>query len=129
MKVRILTPAQQISVSEAEEVVAYGPKGEFGVLPGHAHFVSPLEVGRLVLSKGGQRQVYLVAGGYLEVLGDEVTVAADHVETAKQIHADQAKTRLQELEKKLGGDTLSPEEFCELSQERDLQQARLTVVA
>ncbi len=129
MKLKILTPAQQITATEAEEIVAYGPKGEFGILPGHAHFVTPLAVGRLVFTQAGARHAYLVAGGYMEVLDDEVVVAADQVETAKQIATEPTRTRLGELEKKLGGDTLTPEEFATLTTERDLQQARLSVVS
>lgn len=129
MKLKILTPAQEVTVTEADQVVAYGPKGEFGILPGHAHYVSPLSVGRLVLNRGGKSEAYLVSGGYLEVLGDEITVAADHVETAGQIDATQSQQHLKELEQKLGGDTLEPGEFDQLAKDRDLEQARLSVVS
>jgi F-type H+-transporting ATPase subunit epsilon len=125
MKIRIVTPSKNILEDEAEEVYALGPKGEFGILSGHAHYVSPLAVGRLFYEKGGKRQQFVVAGGYLEVLEDTVLVLADEVEAVEQIDLKASRHALEEVEKSLAAGVLEPGEFQELLEKRDLEQARV----
>ena len=128
MKIHIVTPAAEITVAEAEEVYAYGPQGEFGVLPGHAHYVSPLAVGRLTFNEAGEQHYFMVEGGFLEVLDETVYVLANRVERAGDIDFEFSRSRLTEVEKQLGHETLSPEEYEVLTAERDLQSARLNTL-
>jgi F-type H+-transporting ATPase subunit epsilon len=125
MEIQILTPEKNVVSDSADEVYAVGPKGEFGVLPGHAHYVTPLATGRLFYRSGGERHTYVVQGGYLEVVGEKVLVVADEVESSEEIDRAASEKHLHELEKKLGTDTLPPDEFAQLLQQRDCELARL----
>src|SRR5262245_50641594 len=91
MKIEIVTAYQQIASDEAEEVYAVGRYGEFSILSGHAHYVTPLEVGRLYYRKAGKRSVFVVQGGYLEVQEDKVLVMADRVEKAADLDLNKSK--------------------------------------
>lgn len=128
MELQIFTPEQSILQTQVEEVYATGPKGLFGVLPGHAHYVTPLALGPLYYESKGKTQSLLVEGGYMEVFGEKVVVAADHVEKASSIDKEACRKRLAELDQKLGNATLTPEEFQTLLRERQVVQARLEVV-
>ena len=125
MKIEIVTPYKHIVSDEAEEVYAVGPKGEFGILPGHAHYVTPLETGRLFYRKGGKRHAFAVEGGLLETFEEKVLVMADHVEKAEEIDLPQAKQELEKLEKELGQGNVEPESHEKLQRRRVKEQARI----
>ncbi len=129
MKLEIVTPSKQVLSDEADQVYAVGPKGEFGILPGHAHYVTPLGTGTLHLTQAGQTKTFMVSGGFLEVLQEQVFVLADRVESAEEINLSENQNRLAELEKKLGTDIFEAEEFQNLLAERDLAQARINAVS
>jgi F-type H+-transporting ATPase subunit epsilon len=129
MKIEIVTPYQHLVSDEAEEVYAVGPKGEFGVLPGHAHYITPLAIGRLSYTKQGVKHVFVVAGGFLEVHGEQVTVLADEVEKPGDINAARARAELGRLEEKLAKEPMDPEEFQKTLAHRQKEEARLQVAA
>jgi F-type H+-transporting ATPase subunit epsilon len=62
-----------------------------GILPGHTRLVSELGVGELNVTGGGQDQKYFVAGGYVDVAEDNVTVLVDVVEKPADIDAERAE--------------------------------------
>ena len=124
MKIQIVTPYQNIASDEAEEIYAVGPKGEFGVLPGHAHYVTPLAIGRLYYKKGGKRHAFVVEGGFMEVFEEMAIVMADHVERAEDLDAAKSKQELDKIEKQLS-QTLELEQYEELQKHRIKEQVRL----
>jgi len=127
MKIEIVTPYQNLVSDEAEEVYAQGPKGEFGVLPGYAHYVTPLCVGRLFYTKQGKRVSFVIDGGLMEVFHDRVTVLADQIERAENIDAAQAKAEIQKIDHQLAHDSLEPQVFDAIVKQRDREMARLQV--
>jgi len=129
MKIEIVTPYQNIASDEAEEIYAVGPKGEFGVLPGHAHYVTPLAIGRLYYKKGGKRHAFVVEGGFLEVFEEKALVMADHVERAEELDPAKSKQELDKLEKQLGQGSLEAEQYEQLQRHRIKEQARLQAVS
>ncbi len=48
LQLELATPTRLVVSAEAEEVVAPGSVGYFGVLPGHAPFLTTLGVGELM---------------------------------------------------------------------------------
>ncbi len=129
MKIEIVTPYKHIATDETDEVYATGPKGEFGVLPGHAHYVTPLVAGRLYYLKGGKRHTFVVEGGFLEVFQEKVQVLADEVEKAENIDLGKAKAELEKLENQLGQESLESEEFQKKLRHRDREMARVQVAS
>jgi F-type H+-transporting ATPase subunit epsilon len=63
-------------------VVVPGTEGEFGVLEGHAPFMSTVRDGTLKIYKteGGSPEEIEVQGGFAEVGENGLTVLAEHVE-------------------------------------------------
>jgi F-type H+-transporting ATPase subunit epsilon len=65
--VTLVTPKGSVVAGDIDEIIAPGVDGEFGVLPGHVAFISALRPGVLTVREGGQRQVFAVGAGYLQV--------------------------------------------------------------
>jgi F-type H+-transporting ATPase subunit epsilon len=63
-------------------VVVPGSEGEFGVLEGHAPFMSTVKDGVLKVyrTESGAPDEIVVAGGFAEVGANGLTVLAEHVE-------------------------------------------------
>jgi F-type H+-transporting ATPase subunit epsilon len=80
-------------------VIAPALQGEVAILPEHAPLITPLIAGELRVRKGTDETSYFVAGGFLEVLHDKVTILADAAEHAEEIdvaRAEDARRRAQE---------------------------------
>ena len=67
LKVEVVTPERRLVQMEADEVIAPGAEGLFGVRPGHAPFLSLLMPGPLTVKNGGKTELFFVAGGFVEV--------------------------------------------------------------
>ncbi|HET9518103.1 MAG TPA: F0F1 ATP synthase subunit epsilon [Actinoplanes sp.] len=79
LHVQVVAVEQQIWAGDAEMVIARTTEGELGVLPGHAPLLGQLKEPSQVRVKlaGGEQLTYDVAGGFLSVTGDGVTVLAE----------------------------------------------------
>lgn len=101
LKVEIVTPEKRLAQLEADEVIAPGADGLFGVRPGHAPFLSVLNPGALTVRDGLGTTVYFVSGGFVEVGPLVVRVLADAAETKASIDVEGAKKRVADAEAKL----------------------------
>jgi len=78
----IVTPERSLVREEVDEVQVPGAEGYFGVLPGHAPLLAMLKSGELWYRIGSRRETVPIAGGFVEVLPDRVTVLAEVAESA-----------------------------------------------
>lgn len=77
MTVEILSPEKTLFSGEVQRVTLPGAAGEFTVLPHHAPIISSLTAGRVrYLPAGGAEQSVDIAGGFVEVNADRVSVCA-----------------------------------------------------
>ena len=81
LQVELVSVEEKVWSGEAEMVVARTTEGELGVLPGHAPLLGQLaEPGQVRIKlAGGEQVAYEVAGGFLSVTGEGVTVLAESV--------------------------------------------------
>lgn len=136
MKLSVTTPTGAMVETDADEVIAPGVLGEFGVLPGHIPFLSALRPGVLSFrgkgDKGdGSGHVYAVGEGVLEVARaadgtDKVIVLVERALTAGEIdrtaatkETDAADAELAAWKKDLDG------EWKALASRRAWAQARV----
>lgn len=100
LTVEVVTGERRIyNETDVDKVVARGVEGEFGILPHHIAFVSPLAPGEVRIRKGPQEESLVVFGGFLEVKDDHVIVLADAAERSDEIdleRAQEARRRAQE---------------------------------
>jgi F-type H+-transporting ATPase subunit epsilon len=100
VKIEVVTPTSTALSTEADELVAPGVSGEFGILPGHTPFVSALKPGVLVARKGQKRQVFAVGAGYAEVDGhDKIVVLTQNAVPADDIDTAAAQRELEDAHK------------------------------
>ena len=53
----LVTPERRLITTKVNEMVAEGILGQFGILPGHANYVTSLEPGKLVYLEDGKKQI------------------------------------------------------------------------
>jgi F-type H+-transporting ATPase subunit epsilon len=76
MRLEVITPTAVRLDRRVRRIVAEGPEGFFGMLPGHVDFVSALVPGILVYAtEDGAERFVAVHAGTLVKCGDEVRVA------------------------------------------------------
>jgi F-type H+-transporting ATPase subunit epsilon len=101
VKLEVVTPYGLILSEDVDEVTAAGSEGEFGVLPGHAPFITTLKVGMLSYKKGNEVRYIFVNSGYAEVGPDKVVVLADSAEKSEDIDVERAKAAMNRAEERL----------------------------
>ena len=117
--VDVVSAEQSIFSGEAKFVALPGESGELGILHGHTPLITRIRPGSVRIEKAdGDEEFVFVAGGYLEVQPDRVTVLAD---TAIRGHdldeakALEAKKRAEEAMQNRGTDfdlALAQSEFA-----------------
>ena len=107
MHLEIITAERQVYSDEVDMVIAPGFDGQLGILPMHAPLMTMLKPGELTVRKDGENMYVAVSGGFMEVLGNKVSVLADACERSDEIdeqRAEQAVQRAQELLANRGSD-------------------------
>lgn len=101
MLLEVVTPERLLLSEEVEEVVVPGELGQLGILPGHHPLLAALGIGELVYRKQGREHSVFVAGGFIEVLMDRVTILAGEAELPSEIDLEGAKGQKEEAESEL----------------------------
>lgn len=75
----LVTPERLVRADEVHMVVVPGVEGEFGVMAGHAPFMTTLKDGELKVYKsaGAAPESITVSGGFAEVGDNGLTVLAE----------------------------------------------------
>lgn len=102
-KLEIITPDRMVlSEKGVTSVVAPGAGGYLGVLAGHAPLMTELAVGELDYCKAdGCVDEIAIAGGFMEVSDNKVTILADVAETHDEIDIERAEQALHRAEERL----------------------------
>ncbi len=75
MNLLILSPEKEIFSGSVKSVKVPGSGGQFELLDRHAAIVSSLEKGQVrVILADGSRQNFSISGGFVEMLGNEVSL-------------------------------------------------------
>ncbi|GAB4406807.1 MAG: F0F1 ATP synthase subunit epsilon [Thermodesulfovibrionales bacterium] len=101
LRLEIVTPHGLVFSGDVDEITAAGTDGEFGVLPGHAPFVTTLKIGMLTYKKDNEVGYFFVNSGYADVGPDRVTVLADSAERSEDIDVERAKEAMKRAEERL----------------------------
>ena len=91
LRFEIVTAEQVIYSNEVDVVIAPGIEGQLAILPNHAPLMTTLQPGELVVRRDGEEVAMFVAGGFLEVMGNRVSVLADVAERVEEIDVERAE--------------------------------------
>lgn len=97
----LVSPEKLVFSGEVDQVDVPGAEGDFGVLEGHAPFVTTLRPGILTVHAGGNRQRIVVLGGFAEVSTQGLTVLADMAEAVEDMDRDVVAKHIAEMEEKI----------------------------
>ena len=101
LTLEIVTPDRPLAVEQVDEVVVPACEGYLGILPGHTPLLATLSIGQLWFRKGSQKFFLSIAGGFVEVLPDKVTILAQIAERAEEIDVARAQRAKQRAEERL----------------------------
>ena len=101
LKLTIITPEKIIVDKDVDEVVAPGWLGEFGVLPGHARFITLLNIGELIYNTGGEEEHLAVNWGFAEINQTRMTVLVETAEFDHDIDFKRALAAKQRAEEEI----------------------------
>ncbi|NBB14163.1 ATP synthase F1 subunit epsilon [Caulobacter sp. SLTY] len=74
----LVAPEREVFSGEVDRVDAPGIEGDFGVLAGHAPFMTALREGRVTVVNGSTTRVFDVQGGFADVTPAGLTILAEH---------------------------------------------------
>ena len=102
MTLEIITAERQVYSDEVDMVIVPGFDGQLGILPRHAPLMTMLKPGELMVRKNGAEDMYVaVSGGFMEVLGNRVSILADTCERSDEIDEERAEQAIQRAQERL----------------------------
>jgi len=94
----VVTPDKTVVDQEASFVAFPLYDGEYGVLKGHSPMVGRLGAGELrIKTPGGTTDSYFVAGGFVEVLDDEISLLTTHAYPTSEIDPVEVQREMDEI--------------------------------
>lgn len=100
IRCEIVSQDRIVFQGDVDFVLIPGGEGEMGILPNHSPILSTLKFGVITVRTKTEEQHFTVAGGFVEVQPDQVTVLADAAENVEEIdtqRAEAARLRAEEL--------------------------------
>jgi F-type H+-transporting ATPase subunit epsilon len=96
LRVRLVTPERTLFEGLADTVELPSKTGYFEVLYGHAPLVAELGAGDVIIRGAGENGMLTlnVSWGFVEVLGDRVTILASDALKPEEIDRDRAEQQL-----------------------------------
>lgn len=77
LTVSVISPEATVYEGPASQVIAPAWDGQVGILPGHAPMIVLLGGGELRIDGAGGTQRYQVAGGFMQVVDNRVTILSE----------------------------------------------------
>lgn len=126
LKLEIVTPEKRVVDETVDSVTVPTLTGEAGILPNHAPLISALKPGILSFTNKGTTERLAVAGGFVEVSSDRVSVLTDSAETSADIDVDAARSERDSAEKAMtAAANRSLEETADVRDRLELANTRL----
>lgn len=95
IKLEVVTPKNVLFSASTDMVVVPGGEGDFGVLVGHAPFLSQVRAGTIDIYDGDKISVQVfVEGGIAEVTAERCTILAEEAQMVIDIDKIVAEERL-----------------------------------
>ncbi|MDF2617414.1 MAG: synthase epsilon subunit [Xanthobacteraceae bacterium] len=94
----LVSPERLVYSGTVSEVVVPGTEGEFGVLAGHAPFVSTLKPGILTIKGDGAPRKLFVRGGFAEANPQGLTVLAETAIPLADLRAENLAQMIKDAE-------------------------------
>jgi F-type H+-transporting ATPase subunit epsilon len=101
MRLEIITAERVVYADDVDVVVAPGIEGQLGILPHHAPLMTALQPGELMIRQNGEETYLAISGGFMEVLGNKVTILADAAERSEEIDEARAQEAMERARERM----------------------------
>jgi len=102
IKLKIITHENVIFEGEVDAVYAKGIQGDFGILPNHIPFMTPLAIGVTRVQIGEEKLFFSTIGGAFQFKNNEAIILTEFAQNGKDIDVTQEELAKQEAEARLG---------------------------
>ncbi|TRO97159.1 F0F1 ATP synthase subunit epsilon [Glycocaulis profundi] len=92
----LVTPEARVFTGAVDMVVAPGSEGDFGVLPGHAPFMTTIRPGAIAIHDDGKVSRTFIHGGFAEVTPAGLTILAEQAIALADVDIAKVKAELEE---------------------------------
>lgn len=103
IQLEVVTPDRKVLAARVLTVAAPGVLGEFGVLPGHIPFMTPLATGILSYRTSDGAGAMVISRGFAEVANNKVTILAETADLPADVDLAKAQAEVEDLTEKLKG--------------------------
>ncbi len=126
--IEIVTPERLVHTLHGTEVVLPTLEGQIGVRKGHIPLIAPLKAGQIVVKQeNGTEELYAVAGGFAEVLGNTVRILADSAERAEELDEKKVEEAIARAVKQKS-EASADHEMVDAAAQLEANLARLKVI-
>lgn len=125
LELEITTPEKRAFKGMADEIVAPGADGLFGIRPGHAPLLASILPGILSFEAEGETHRFALGGGFIEVAEDHVRILADTADRDRDIDLARARAALDDATLQLDRLPFGSSEY--LHQRARQERARLRI--
>ena len=102
IKLKIITHENVVFEGDVDAVYAKGTQGDFGILPGHIPFMTPLAIGVTRVQIGTEKLFFSTIGGAFQFKNNEAIILTEFAQNGNDIDVAQEELAKQEAEAKLG---------------------------
>ena len=101
IKLEIVSPDRVVYAADIDMLIARSTGGEIGILPKHIPLVTGLEPHAMKIHVDAKEQLIAVAGGFMEVPPDKITVLATAAEEPIDIDINRAQRAYERAQERL----------------------------
>lgn len=101
LQLEIVTPDAKVYDESVDSVTLPTVQGEIGILPGHIPLLASLQPGEIQLTSGGTSENLAIDKGFVQILGDKVSVLTEGAINVEQIDLSAIKDARLRAEKAL----------------------------
>lgn len=101
IKLEIVSPDRVVYAADIDMLIARSTGGEIGILPKHIPLVTGLEPHAMKIHVDAKEQLVAVAGGFMEVTPDKITVLATAAEEPIDIDINRAQRAYERAQERL----------------------------
>lgn len=102
IKLKIITHESVVFEGDVDAVYAKGIQGDFGVLPGHIPFMTPLAIGVTRVQTNNEKLYFSTIGGAFQFKNNEAIILTEFAQNGKDVDVAKEELEKQEAEAKLG---------------------------
>jgi len=102
-KLQVISPDRIFFDGETDMIEVKTTEGEMGILKNHIPLTAILTPGILRIKNGSEERIAALHEGFIEILGDRVTILAESCEGPDEIDLNRAKEAKLRAERRLKG--------------------------